>query len=226
MKRIFLLTIFVFISNILFSQESEKSAFDTLKKSGVEIRYNKARKTYQINDIGNIEDNKLINLEPIIQKIETFGTGKRKSKMILNYIKKMSNVRVLFLEDGSFHDDDYEFINNMQSLKILSLKNNKITGDCFKKFQDLKQIETIDLTGNNIIENNLNYLNNLRRLRVINLNNTPITDKALEIIANYKSKDLAAVFVIGTKVTKTAAQRFYKLRGVEACVNANECNAQ
>jgi disulfide oxidoreductase YuzD len=173
----------------------------------------------------NIEDHVLVNLEPILTKIDAFFcSGNRKTKALYRYITKMKNLDTLFLEDNVFSDDDCMYIANLLMLETLGLKNNNISGSCFSNLKNLKNISTLDLSGNPIKDEHLKHFEHLPKLRMIDLNNTPVTDKALDIIANFKSEELVGVSAIGTKVTKKAAQRFYEKRRVEVCVSAKECN--
>ena len=209
-----------------FAQDAilENKAFETLKKYGAEIRYNKARDIYRISDLGDIPDEKLNLLEPLLYKITMIGVGDRKTKLFMNQVKKINRLEVIFLENNNLNDDDLLSIRKLSFINTLGLKNNKINGEGFKILNELSEIKTIDLSGNPINDDNLKYFTHLKKLRIINLNNTPVTDKALDIISNYETRELVVVTVIGTKVTKKAAERFYKTRGVEACINSKDCH--
>lgn len=218
------------VINIAFinANSEESEAVAQLKGKGVDVRLLRGKSGMYIIGFDNkttIKDDDLKFLLPIKNKVKNISIyDGRKSHKILEYIKEMSNVEVLGIK---MNISDRELINfqDLKKLKSLIIVSNSINGEGLVYLKELKNISNLDLEIP-LKEEKLSYLEGYEKLRILNLNNTPITDKALTIISSFKSKELIAVYLIGTKVTKQAAQSFYKLRGVEACINANECNAQ
>jgi hypothetical protein len=124
-------------------------------------------------------------------------------------LRLFRNIHCLYIEDGSFGDEDVEWVFVPPAIAIASLSKTRVTDAGLKSLHDCESLEMLHLDKTNITDEGLKNISDLARLEHLSLEDTGVTDEGLKEIA--KISRLRGLYLKNTAVSDVGIKEFYSM---------------
>lgn len=111
---------------------------------------------------------------------QEFKSGLTNADML--WIRKLANLRSLWLEANGITDEGLLQLNNLNRLEILWLQHTAVTDDGLSVLANFPELRDLDLSGTHVTDAGIDAIAKCRQLKHLALKNTNVTSNGIQIL--------------------------------------------